>query len=70
MTPARKQKRIQLAVAILEKMNAARRIDSPPDEEIDKWAMYIDMDTNKPTWVPKDLSDEYQRLRFSEEGSP
>ena len=70
MTPARKQKRIQLAAAINEKMNAARQIVSPPDEVIDKWAMYIVMDTNKPTWVPKDLSDEYQRLRFSEEGAP
>ncbi len=70
MTPARKQKRIQLAAAINEKMNAVRRIDSPPEEAIGNWAMVIDMDTNKPTWVPKDLFDEYQRLRFSEEGSP
>jgi hypothetical protein len=70
MTPERKQKRIQLAVAISEKMNAARRIDSPPEEEIGKWVMSIDMDTNKPTWTPKNLCDEYQRLRFSEEGAP
>ena len=70
MTPARKQKRIQLAAAINEKMNAVRRIDPPPEEAIGNWAMVIDMDTNKPTWVPKDLFDEYQRLRFSEEGSP
>ena len=70
MTPERKQKRIQLAAAINEKMNAARRTDSPPEEEIGNWTMLINMDTNKPTWVPKDLYYEYQRLRFSEEGAP
>ena len=70
MTPERKQKRIQLAAAINEKMNAVRRIDPPPEEAIGEWVMSIDMDTNQPTWVPKDLFDEYQRLRFSEEGSP
>ena len=70
MTPERKQKRIQLAAAINEKMNAVRRTDSPPEEEIGNWAMVINMDTNKPTWVPKDLYYEYQRLRFSEEGAP
>ena len=70
MTPARKQKRIQLAAAINEKINAARRTDSPPEEEIGNWVMVINMDTNKPIWVPKYLFDEYQRLRFSEEGAP
>jgi hypothetical protein len=70
MTPARKQKRIQLAAAINEKINAARRTDLPPEEAIGEWVMSINMDTNQPTWAPKDLFDEYQRLRFSEEGAP
>jgi hypothetical protein len=50
--------------------NAVRRIDPPPEEAIGKWIMLIDMDKNQPTWAPKDLFDEYQRLRFSEEGAP
>lgn len=62
--------RLQLALEVMEKLNAAKRTDAPPDDEKDAWVEIIDMDTNKPFWVPKDLSDEYQRLRFTRFGKP
>ena len=70
MTPERKAKRLELAGKISEKMFAARRADVPPDTEAHLWTPGIEMDTNKSFWYPKILSNEYDRLRFTEEGSP
>ena len=71
MTPdERHAKRLQAAEAISKQMSAARRDDAPPVAEAHLWLMVIDMDTNRPCWFPKQLSDEHERLRFTDEGSP
>lgn len=65
MIPDHQGERIKSALEMLEKCNAARRTEPPPDSESHLWSVAIDMDTNKPVWTPKALEDEYQRLRFS-----
>lgn len=66
----RKAQRLHLANEISEKMTAARRTIPPADADAPGWVSVVDMDTNKPVWVPKSLHDEFQRLRFTDDGTP
>jgi hypothetical protein len=67
MTPNHQDERLESALEVLEKCNAARRTEPPPESEDHLWSVAIDMDTNKPVWTPKALEDEYQRLQFSQD---
>lgn len=66
----RETKRRQLAFKIGEKLNASARNTPPPETSLEEWVSVMDMDTNKTNWFPKDLYNEYQRLRFSDAGEP
>jgi hypothetical protein len=70
VTPDRKELRFEQAAEISLKMNAARIGQAPPAAEDHMWSRVFDKETNKPSWYPKALHDEYQRLRFTEEGLP
>lgn len=67
MSASHDDARFKLALEMLEKCNAARRKEPPPENESHLWSVAVDMDTNQPVWTPKALEDEYQRLRFSQD---
>jgi hypothetical protein len=62
--------RLSLAHALAQQMQTLMRHTAPEDAQAGDWEAVIDMDTNRPVWYPKDLSDEYHRLRFTDEGDP
>ena len=62
--------RLILANAVAQQMEALKRLTAPDAADAGNWIVSIDMDTNRPVWFPKDLSDEFQRLRFTDEGEP
>ena len=64
-----RQRRL-LAAEISDKMNAVIRTMPPSEADAANWESSIDVDTNKIHWFPKKLFDEYNRLRFSDEGKP
>ena len=51
-------------------MTIERRDDVPPIEKSHLWRQTIDVETNRPYWVPRHLCDEYDRLRFTADGAP
>ena len=59
-----------MAHELAQQMTAHRRATPPGEADAAAWEVAIDMDTNRPVWFPKDLADEYQRLRFTPEGDP
>ena len=62
--------RLSLANALAQQMHTLMRQTAPDDAHAVDWEAVIDMDTNQPVWFPKDLHDEYQRLRFTDLGEP
>lgn len=64
------EQRKTLAQEVNERMRTAIRTEPPSEGDEDAWAIVYDMDTNKPRWFPKELYDEYQRLRFTDIGEP
>ncbi|GEM_PF-6829722 len=65
MDEARRQRRYRLAAEINSKMFAAQRPTPPDKADAAAWVPVVEMDTNKVHWIPKDLHDEYHRLRYS-----
>lgn len=64
------QKRRQQANEINTQLMASGRNAMSADMSMEEWVPVVDVDTNKTTWFPRDLFDEYQRLRFTDEGAP
>jgi hypothetical protein len=62
--------RLSLAHALARQMQTLMRHTAPDEADAAAWEAVIDMDTNRPVWFPKELSDEYQRLRFTDLGEP
>ena len=62
--------RLSLAYALARQMQTLMRHTAPEPAQAAHWEAVIDMDTNQSVWLPKDLHDEYQRLRFTTDGEP
>lgn len=68
-----------VASMIARQMEATKRLDPPPAEESDAWvwSVYDEEDKagrviarGRSAWHRKDLSDEWHRLRLTDEGEP
>ncbi len=66
----REQKRRRQANKISVELTASGRNAPPADSNFEEWVPVVDIDSNKTIWFPKDLYNEYQRLRFSDAGEP
>ena len=75
----RRSRRMAAAMAIADQVNATKRFDPPPAEEADAWILvFYDKEDaagrvtsrGHRVWHRKDLADELQRLRFTDEGEP
>lgn len=66
----RAQKRRQQVIKVNTKLMASGRNAMSADMSMEEWVPVVDVDTNQTTWFPRDLFDEYQRLRFTDEGVP
>jgi len=79
MDDERRSARMAAALKVAEQMQATRRFDPPPADEADAWSpAFHDEDDEsgrtvvrgRPVWHRKDLCDEWNRLRFTDEGKP
>lgn len=78
-TDDRRRRRMAAASAIARQIEATKRLDPLPAEEADAWVwgVYDEEDEagrviarGRSVWHRKDLSDEWHRLRFTEDGEP